>query len=92
LQLEIFYLVTMNIFVGNLSFRLSEDELSGAFEAFGAVDSARIITDRETGRSRGFGFVVMSDDSEGQTAIDNLNGTELNGRELRVNVAIDKQR
>ena len=92
MQLEIFYLVTMNIFVGNLSFRLSEDELSRAFEAFGAVDSARIITDRETGRSRGFGFVVMSDDSEGQTAIDNLNGTELNGRELRVNVAIDKQR
>ncbi|GAB5556695.1 MAG: RNA-binding protein [Schleiferiaceae bacterium] len=82
----------MNIFVGNLSFRLSEDELSRAFEAFGEVQSARIITDRETGRSRGFGFVVMSDDSEGQTAIDNLNGSELNGREMRVNVAIDKQR
>jgi len=77
----------MNIFCGNLSYRLSEDTLREAFEAHGAVDSARIITDRETGRSRGFGFVEMPNDDEGRAAIEALNGQELEGRAVNVNEA-----
>ncbi len=77
----------MNIFCGNLNYRLSETTLREAFEAHGAVDSARIITDRETGRSRGFGFVEMPNDDEGRAAIEALNGQELEGRVLNVNEA-----
>ena len=77
----------MNIYCGNLSYRLTEDELRQAFEAHGAVDSARIITDRETGRSKGFGFVEMPNDDEARAAIDALAGTELGGRNLNVNEA-----
>ena len=77
----------MNIYVGNLSYDLSEAELREAFEAFGAVDSAKIITDRDTGRSKGFGFVEMPEQGNGETAIDGLNGQELAGRALRVNEA-----
>ena len=77
----------MNIYVGNLSFEESESSLEAAFSAHGEVTSARIITDRETGRSRGFGFVEMSDQTQAQAAIAALNGTNLNGRELTVNEA-----
>jgi len=77
----------MNIYVGNLSYNTTEDDLRNSFEAFGEVDSAKIITDRDTGRSKGFGFVEMSDDSKGAAAIEGLNGQEIDGRALRVNEA-----
>ena len=77
----------MNIYVGNLSFDESEDSLREAFAAHGEVTSARIIADRETGRSRGFGFVEMSNQEEALAAIAELNGKVVNGRELRVNEA-----
>ena len=77
----------MNIYVGNLSFDETESSLEAAFAAHGEVTSARIITDRETGRSRGFGFVEMSDQAQAQAAIAALNGTSVNGRELTVNEA-----
>ena len=80
----------MNIYVGNLSWNTNDDELRGAFEAFGEVSSAKVIMDRETGRSRGFGFVEMADRDEGQNAIDSLNGQELDGRKLVVNEARPK--
>ena len=78
----------MNIFVGNLEYHVSEDELKEAFEDHGTVDSAKIISDRNTGRSKGFAFVVMPDDKEAQSAIDALNGKELNGRAITVNESI----
>ena len=77
----------MNIYVGNMSFDESEDSLRQAFAAHGEVTSARIITDRETGRSRGFGFVEMSNQEEAQAAIAALNGKNVNGRDLTVNEA-----
>ena len=75
-----------NIYVGNLNYDSTEDGLRSLFEQYGTVTSARIITDRETGRSRGFGFVEMEDDG-GAAAIDALNGTEFDGRVLKVNEA-----
>ena len=77
----------MNIYVGNLSFDETEASLESVFAAHGEVTSARIITDRETGRSRGFGFVEMSDEAQAQAAIAALNGTNVNGRDLTVNEA-----
>ena len=77
----------MNIFVASLSYQVSEADLRELFEEYGAVSSAKIITDRETGRSKGFGFVEMDDDSEGQRAIEELNGAEFDGRTLAVSVA-----
>ena len=77
----------MNIYVGNLSFDETEASLESVFAAHGEVTSARIITDRETGRSRGFGFVEMSDQTQAQAAIAALNGTNQNGRDLTVNEA-----
>jgi RNA recognition motif-containing protein len=77
----------MNIFVGNLNWSTTEDELQHLFYGYGTVDSVRIATDRETGRSRGFGFVEMPDDVEAQAAIEGLNGTSLGGRALTVNEA-----
>ena len=77
----------MNIYVGNLSYTMTDGELRDAFAAFGAVTSAKILMDRETGRSRGFGFVEMPNQSEGEAAISNLNGKELGGRALRINEA-----
>ncbi len=77
----------MNIYVGNLSYNTGEDELREAFEQFGAVDKATVIMDRETGKSRGFGFVEMSDSADGQAAIDEMDGADLDGRSLRVNEA-----
>ena len=82
----------MNIYVGNLSFGMSEDELREAFAAYGDVSSVKILTDRETGRSRGFGFVEMPNQSEGEAAISQLNGKDLSGRSLRVNEARPRER
>jgi RNA recognition motif-containing protein len=76
-----------NIYVGNLPFRLSENELKEAFEEFGSVSQASIIMDRVTGRSRGFGFVEMSNDDEAEAAIEGLNGKDMGGRPLTVNEA-----
>ena len=77
----------MNIYVGNLSYRTTEAELKEAFAQFGEVRRATIVKDRETDRSKGFGFVEMDDANEGQKAIDALNEKELGGRTLRVNEA-----
>ena len=77
----------MNIYVGNLSFDTSESALQAAFAAYGAVSTARIATDRDTGRARGFGFVEMASQAEAQAAIKALNGSELQGRTLTVNEA-----
>ena len=77
----------MNIYVGNLSFRATEDELRELFEPFGAVESAKIITDRFTGRSRGFGFVEMAEKEEGAKAIEELDNQDFQGRNLKVNEA-----
>jgi RNA recognition motif-containing protein len=77
----------VHIFVGNLAFTTTEQDLRERFEPYGSVDAIRIMTDRETGRSRGFGFVEMPDTRAAQTAIDALNGTSLAGRVLTVNEA-----
>jgi RNA recognition motif-containing protein len=77
----------MNIFVGNLNYSTTEESLQALFEAYGQVASAKIIMSRETGTSRGFGFVEMPDDQEGQAAIEALDGRELDGRALKVNKA-----
>ena len=77
----------MNIYVGNLSYGMSEDELRDAFSSFGEVSAVKILMDRETGRSRGFGFVEMPNKSEAETAITQLNGKEVGGRALRINEA-----
>ena len=79
-----------NIFVGNLSFNTSEDELRQMFEPFGQVDRVSIMTDRDTGRSRGFGFVEMASNEDGEKAITALNGTQVGGRTLNVNEARPK--
>jgi RNA recognition motif-containing protein len=77
----------MNIYVGNLSYSMTEDELRALFTEFGSVDSAKLIMDRDSGQSKGFGFVEMSDNSGGQQAIEGLNGRDINGRALTVNKA-----
>ena len=79
-----------NIFVGNLSFNTGEDELRQMFEQYGQVDRVSIMTDRDTGRSRGFGFVEMTNAEEGDKAIAALNGAQLGGRTLNVNEARPK--
>ncbi len=79
-----------NIFVGNLSFNTSEDELRQLFEAYGQVERVSILTDRDTGRSRGFGFVEMSNSEEGEKAIAGLNGSQVGGRTINVNEARPK--
>ena len=75
------------LYVGGLPYSVTEDKLQEIFSAHGTVESARVITDRFTGRSRGFGFVEMSNEEEAQTAIDSLNGSDLDGRSLTVNEA-----
>ena len=77
----------MNIYVGNLPFETTEDALQVAFTEYGSVDTARVITDRMTGRSRGFGFVEMPNNDEAEAAIKALNGKDFNGRALTVNEA-----
>ena len=80
----------MNIFVGNLSFQTTQDELHAAFAQYGNVDRVNIVTDRDTGQARGFAFVEMPDQHEAETAIQQLNGAEMNGRALNVNEARPK--
>jgi len=79
-----------NIFVGNLDFNTSEDELRQLFATYGQVDRVSIMTDRDTGRSRGFGFVEMTNAEDGEKAIAAINGTQINGRTLNVNEARPK--
>ena len=79
--------MAMKLYVGNLSFNTSNQDLIDLFNGVGPVTSANIIEDRETGRSRGFGFVEMENQSDGETAISQLNGKEVDGRELKVNEA-----
>ena len=81
---------SMNIYVGNLSYDAKEDDLRNAFEAFGEADASRIITDRDSGRSKGFGFVEMPNDEEARKAIESLNETDLQGRNMNVNEARPK--
>lgn len=81
----------MNIYVGNLPYGATESELRSVFEQFGQVDSVHIIIDRETNRSRGYGFVEMASDSEATQAIEELNNSQLQGRPLRVNEARPRQ-
>ena len=80
----------MNIYVSNINFRTVSESLQDLFAQYGEVSSANIITDRETGRSRGFGFVEMPNDEEGQKAIDALNDTDFEGKTITVNVARPK--
>ena len=77
----------MNIYVGNLAFEITDEELETYFTEYGSVTSARVIIDRFSGRSRGFGFVEMSDNSEAEAAIQNLNAKDFKGRSLTVNEA-----
>lgn len=77
----------MNIYVGNISWDTTETSLQRAFEQYGQVASARIVMDRDTGRSRGFAFVEMPNDDEGRAAVEAMNGAELDGRSVRVNEA-----
>jgi RNA recognition motif-containing protein len=80
-----------NIFVGNLSFGATEDAVRSLFEQYGTVDRVSIVTDRDTGRAKGFGFVEMSGDAEAERAINSLNGQELDGRNLTINEARPKE-
>jgi cold-inducible RNA-binding protein len=80
-----------NIFVGNLSFEATEAAVRSLFEQYGTVDRVNIVTDRDTGRARGFGFVEMGNDSEGERAIAALNGRDVEGRSLNVNEARPKE-
>lgn len=79
-----------NIFVGNLDFGATESAIRSLFEPFGAIDRVSLVTDRETGRSRGFAFVEMNDSAQAQQAITALNGTKLDGRALNINEARPK--
>ena len=78
------------LYVGNLSYNTTEDGLRNLFSGFGSVASAKIITDRDNGNSKGFGFIEMSSDDEANAAIAGTNGREFDGRQLRVNEAMDK--
>ncbi|MBC7949633.1 MAG: RNA-binding protein [Chitinophagaceae bacterium] len=80
----------MNMYVSNLSFHTTDDDLRKLFEQYGAVSSAKVISDRETGKSRGFGFVEMGSDAEAKEAIKNLNNKEVEGRAMAVSVAREK--
>jgi RNA recognition motif-containing protein len=79
--------IRMNIYVGNLSYEVTEEDLKQAFERFGDVDSARVIKDKYTGKSKGFGFVLMADKAQAESALQGLNGEDLKGRSLNVNEA-----
>ena len=77
----------MQIYVGNVSYNTTEDSLNTLFSSFGDVDSVKLITDRETGRAKGFGFIAMPNDDQANKAIEELNGKEFEGRTLRINEA-----
>jgi RNA recognition motif-containing protein len=81
----------VKIYVGNLSYSVSSEDLRAAFEEFGTVDSAEVVMDRNSGRSRGFGFAEMSNDEEAKAAIAALNGKDMDGRPLNVSVARPKR-
>lgn len=83
-------MASQNLFIGSLAFATNDDGLKAHFEQIGPVVSARVVTDRETGRSRGFGFVEFENDEDNQKAIDQLNGKELDGRPINVSVARPK--
>jgi RNA recognition motif-containing protein len=80
----------MNIYVGNLAYGTTDDQLKDLFVEFGEVESAKVIIDRATGRSKGFGFVVMPDNAQAQQAIESLNEKEFGGRPLRINEARER--
>ena len=80
----------MNLYIGNLSYDIDENELEEEFKAYGEVKSVKIIKDRETGNSKGFGFVEMNSNDDGAAAIEAINGKALKGREIRVNEARPK--
>ena len=80
----------MNIYVGNLNYRVREHDLRDLMEQFGTVDSVKVVKDRDTGRSKGFAFVEMQDDAEAQSAIDDLNDKDFEGRKLVVKEAIPR--
>ena len=80
-----------NLFVGNLAYATNDDSLKAFFEAVGEVTSARVITDRDSGRSKGFGFVEMANEDDNQKAVDALNGKELDGRAINVSLARPKE-
>jgi len=82
--------MSMKLYVGNLSYEMSESQLSDLFTPFGAIESAKIITDKYTGNSKGFGFVEMSSREEGEKAISELNGKQINNRAITVNEARPK--
>ncbi|MEA1903461.1 MAG: RNA-binding protein [Actinomycetota bacterium] len=84
--------MSTNIYVGNLPFTTSSPDLEQLFGEYGTVDRAQVISDRETGRSRGFGFVEMSSADEAEKAISELNGSDFSGRQLKVNVARERSR
>ncbi|USN96943.1 MAG: RNA-binding protein [Candidatus Nomurabacteria bacterium] len=83
-------MASQNLFVGSLAFATTDDSLKAHFEQIGAVVSARVIMDRESGRSRGFGFVEFENDDDNQKAVDQLNGKELDGRPINVSIARPK--
>ena len=84
-------MATQNLFIGSLAFATNDEGLKAHFEQVGPVASARVITDRETGRSKGFGFVEFESDDDNQKAVDQLNGKELDGREINVSLARPKE-
>ncbi len=81
----------MNIYIGNLSYNVTDQDLQKLFEEYGKVERSNIISDRETGRSKGFGFIEMPEQSEGQKAIEELDGQDVDGRNIRVNEARPKE-
>lgn len=83
--------MSVQIYAGNLSYNMTKDSLQELFEQYGDVASAKIITDKESGRSKGFGFVEMASDDQAKSAIDSLNDTEVSGRNIRVNYAKPKR-
>ncbi len=83
--------MSKKLFVGNLSWGVDRDSLYQAFEGFGEIEDARVITDRDTGRSRGFGFVTFVDGDAGTKAMEEMNGKDIDGRPLRVNEAMERQ-
>ncbi|MDR0685121.1 MAG: RNA-binding protein [Spirochaetaceae bacterium] len=80
------------LYVGNLSYKTSEENLSSYFSSYGTVTSTKIIFDRDSGKSKGFGFVEMSSEEEANAAVQDTNGKEFDGRQIRVNLAMDKPR
>ncbi len=92
MSLTLFIFYYMNIFVGNLNYSITEDDIREIFEEYGELSSVKLITDKFTGKSKGFGFVEMADADEAKKAIEELNGAEVEGRTMVVNESIEKKR